>query len=435
MRNILSFFLVILAIRSFSQNKQVLYDFAELPQTLLLNPGAETNYKYHIGVPFLSGISMELGTKGFVLSDIFSVNKKSINQKIAAFLKKTSVRDHAKIDSQIEILSGGFRYDAKTYFSFGFYEKLSGIAYNPKDILNLLDQGNTAFINKSFYASQLLYKLDALGVLHAGITRKISDKLTIGGRFKIYSSAINAESTNNTGSFTTNKGNNTMYVHYLRDININIKTAGFIKNNKYIDDSRTLVKNTFLGGNLGIGLDFGVTYHISKQLKFTGSILDVGFIHYKKNIKNTKVKGDFVYEGIPIVFNTTKNSWQELTNSLKEQLPSENNKDSYVSWRPTKINAGLKYSFGKKRSKYCYDHTYKDFYTNAIGVQLFSIFRPLSQQFALTGFYEKSFSNKFHAKITYTVDDYSFSNIGFGVSTQLWNVNFYGIVDNLAQFN
>ena len=53
------FFLLILSIyKVTAQNKQVLYNFAELPQSLLLNPAAETNYKFHIGVPLLSGFEV-----------------------------------------------------------------------------------------------------------------------------------------------------------------------------------------------------------------------------------------------------------------------------------------------------------------------------------------------------------------------------------------
>ena len=66
---------------SFSQNKQILYDFAGLPQTLLLNPGLETNYQFHIGMPLLSGVSSELGITGFSVSEIFGVNSNSITDK------------------------------------------------------------------------------------------------------------------------------------------------------------------------------------------------------------------------------------------------------------------------------------------------------------------------------------------------------------------
>jgi hypothetical protein len=434
MKKVVFIFLIFIASNLFSQNKQVLYDFAGLPQTLLLNPGLETNYKYHIGVPLLSGFSTELASTGFTVADIFGVDSRTINEKIASILENLDSRDYLKFNSQIEVFSAGFRFDEKTYFSFGFYQELDAIGYFPKDIITLLNEGNAAYLNRSFDASQLLYKLDVLGVIHAGITRKVNDKWTIGGRFKIYSSALNLQSTNNSGTLTTNLGDNNIYIHHLDNINVNLQTSGLIQDDEYINDPGTFLKNTFFGGNLGLGLDFGVTYQISPQLQFSGSLLDVGFVNHKKNIKNTLTEGSYTFEGLQFDYDeTNRNYWEELDNELKEQLPTVENQESYIAWRPTKFNAAIKYSFGEKRSKYCYDDTYKDFYTDAFGAQLYSVFRPLSQQFALTGFYEKSFSNKLHTKVTYTVDDYSYYNIGVGVSAQVWKINFYGILDNIAE--
>jgi hypothetical protein len=94
----------------------------------------------------------------------------------------------------------------------------------------------------------------------------------------------------------------------------------------------------------------------------------------------------------------------------------------------------LRYSFGEKRSEICYDNSYQDFYTDAVGAQLFSVFRPLSTNVALTAFYQKSFSKKLHAKVTYTMDDFSYSNIGAGMSFQFGKVNFYGMFDNILSY-
>ncbi|MFQ3297275.1 MAG: hypothetical protein ACI9JT_000389 [Polaribacter sp.] len=423
-------------LNSFSQNKQVLYDFAGVPQTLLLNPGLETNYKYHIGVPLISGFSSEIGSTGFAVSDIFSIDNSSITDKINAVLNAIDSSDYLKINSQIEVFSAGFRFDKKTYVSFGFYQELDAIGYIPKDVFTLANEGNLAYLNKTFSVSQLLYKLDVLGVIHAGVTRKVNDQLTLGGRFKIYSSALNLESLDNSGTFTTNLGSNNIYVHHLEAINTNLQTSGLISNNEYIRDPSTYLKNTFLGGNLGLGVDFGLTYYINPQLQFSGSLLDIGFVHHKKNIKNTVTSGSFTLEGIEFEFDdSNRNYWNEIETAFKEQVLSTDNNDSYVSWRPTKLNAAIKYSFGEKRSKYCYDNTFKEFYTDAFGAQLYAVFRPLRKQFALTGFYEKSFSNKLHAKVTYTIDDYSYYNIGVGLSAQIWKINFYGILDNIAELS
>jgi hypothetical protein len=435
MRIIVLIFTFLIGLNSFSQNKQVLYDFAGLPQTLLLNPGLETDYKFHIGMPLLSGISSEIKSTGFSLSEIFSVNNNTINDKISAVLNKIDANDYLKVNTQIEVFSAGFRFDKKTYISFGFYQELDAIGYLPKDAFTLINEGNTSYLNKSFSISEMIYKLDVLGVIHVGISRKVSDKLTLGGRFKVYSSALNLETTNNSGTFTTRLGNNNIYVHHLDNVNFNTRTSGLISNNEYISDASTYIENSLLGGNLGAGIDLGFTYHVTPQLQLSGSLIDLGFVQHTKNIKNKLIVGSFTFEGIEFEFDSNRNYWGELDAALKEQLPIVDNQDSYTSWRPAKVNAAIKYSFGEKRSKYCYDNTLKDFYTNAFGAQLYSVFRPLRQQFAFTSFYEKSFSNKLQAKITHTIDDYSYYNIGVGVSAKIWKINFYGILDNLTKLS
>ena len=383
----------------------------------------------------LSGFSSEIKSTGFSLAEIFSANNNTINDKISAVLNKIDANDYLKVNTQIEVFSAGFRFDKKTYVSFGFYQELDAIGYLPKDAFTLINEGNTSYLNKSFSISEMIYKLDVLGVIHVGISRKVSDKLTLGGRFKVYSSALNLETTNNSGTFTTRLGNNNIYVHHLDNVNFNTRTSGLISNNEYISDASTYIENSLLGGNLGAGIDLGFTYHVTPQLQLSGSLIDLGFVQHTKNIKNNLIVGSYTFEGIEFEFDSNRNYWGELDAELKEQLPIVDNQDSYTSWRPAKVNAAIKYSFGEKRSKYCYDNTLKDFYTNAFGAQLYSVFRPLRQQFAFTSFYEKSFSNKLQAKITHTIDDYSYYNIGVGVSAKIWKINFYGILDNLTKLS
>jgi hypothetical protein len=438
MKKFLFFLLILSVVKVTSQNKQVLFNFAELPQSLLLNPGTETNYKFHFGVPLLSAFSMEFGSSGAVLTDVFALDHKDINDKISTILNALSTRDYVKLHSQIEIISGGFRLDPKTYISFGLYNEIDMISYYPKDVFRLVNEGNNAHLNKSFSASQIRFKLDVLGVIHAGISRKVSDQLTLGGRFKIYSSALNMESSNNTGTFTTVLGTDNIYKHYLTNINITARTSGlFNSDDELIDEPNTYLNNTFFGDNLGIGFDFGVTYHISPQLEFSGSILDIGFISHKKNIKNTTAKGSFIFDGFDFQYDSDNpiDYLGQLDAHFKEQLPTDENQESYMSWRPTKLNVALKYSFGERRSKICYDNTYKDFYTDALGVQLYSVFRPLSPQLALTAFYQKSLTNTLQSKVTYTVDDFSYANIGAGFSAQFGKVNLYGMLDNILEYS
>jgi hypothetical protein len=431
MRKIISIITLVLTITAFSQNKQVLYDFAGLPQTLLLNPGLDTNLKSHFGLPLISGFSTEIGSTGFSVADIFAADNRDINDKVATLLDNVDSKDYLKLNTQIEVFSAGYRLNDRTYLSLGFYEELDFIFFLPKDVLTLATEGNISPLGRSFDFSHLNLNADLLGVIHAGITRNVNEKLTIGGRLKIYSSAINVESINNTGTFRTTPGENNISVSKLENINVTYKTTGIAD-----ISASSVLANTFLGGNLGLGGDVGFSYRATPQLKISGSLVDFGFINHSKNIENTTREGFFTTEGLDFQYDDTDpDYWKQLNDDFKAAIPEVANQDSYMAWRPSKLNAAVKYSFGETRSQYCYDRTFKEIYTDAFGVQLYSLFRSLRNEYALTGFYEKSFSSKVHTKLTYTVDNYSYSNIGLGISAEFWKVNFYGILDNIAELS
>ena len=437
-KRILFVFLFLICTKVISQNKQLVYGFAEAPQTLMINPGAETNFKYHIGIPGLSGTSINIGSTGIDISDLFLKGGLSFTDKVETVMNNLTERDFLSLNVQIDILNGGHRLDEKTYLSFGFYEELDFIGYFPKDVAQLLFYGNSAYLNRSFQLSQMRMRGEILGVLHAGISRKINSKLNLGGRFKIYSGSAHIKTTNNSGSFTTVENENNIYRNYLNNVNVEIQTSGLYEGDFFNVGSKGLISNSFLSKNMGVGLDLGFTYHYTPQLEFTGSLLDVGFVSYSKNVKNLTIKGDYTFDGVEFLYDSANppDYWAQLDSDFKAKVPREQNSEAYISWRPVKFNAGVKYSFGRARlNKECYDVTYKNYYNNAIGVQLYTVVRPLGNQLATTAFVEKSIGERFHVKFTYTADDYSFSNLGFGISTQMGIFHMYGMVDNLLKLS
>jgi len=110
-----SLFIFLVYAIGFGQNKQVLYDFAGLPQTLLLNPGAEVENKFHIGLPLFSQVSAQGGFTGFSAYDIFADNGIDINDKIKAAVNKYGTAEFVAFNQQLEVLSGGFRLPNNDY--------------------------------------------------------------------------------------------------------------------------------------------------------------------------------------------------------------------------------------------------------------------------------------------------------------------------------
>ena len=53
---------------------------------------------------------------------------------------------------------------------------------------------------------------------------------------------------------------------------------------------------------------------------------------------------------------------------------------------------------------------------------------------ALTAYYRRRIFDSLEMKATYTVDSFSYKNIGLGLSTTIGKVNFYIMADNLLEF-
>lgn len=440
MRKYIIIILLFIAVTSVAQNKQILYGFDKIPQTLLLNPGGETTYKKHIGIPFLSGISASANISTITVAEVFRNDKVSFfegtdfNVRFRNAINKLDGNDYAYINSQIEILSGGYKINDKDYLSAGFYTEAEAFIASPKDVFTLMDKGNSAYLNKAFSISQVSVKADVIGVLHAGISRRFNNRFTAGARLKIYSGSVNINSTENVGTFTTQQGTTGIYEHILKGVDAEINSSGiYNEKNEVAITVGNAFGGTFFGGNFGVGFDVGFTYYANEQLQFTASVLDVGYIKYSKDTRNAKIKGDYSFSGVQFAYdNSNKDYWTELKEDFKAKVPNEENKNSYSVSRPIKINGSVRYGFGKSRNlANCHDTSYKDFYDNAVGGQLFTVFRPNGLKYAFTGFYERKFSKYFNTKFTYTIDDFSQTNIGVGASLNVWKLNVYGMVDNI----
>ncbi|MCB4799227.1 DUF5723 family protein [Neotamlana laminarinivorans] len=431
----------------FAQNKQILYGFSDIPQTLLLNPGANVNQSWHVGMPLLSHLHINAGTSKLTVYDLFADDNVDFNAKLENAIYSLNNKDFFTATQQLEILSGGFAfgptYQKDKYLSFGWYQETDFIAYFPEDYAILAYEGNVNNTNRVFNIEDLSFKSELLSVFHIGFNKKVNNKLTYGIRGKIYSSLANITSTSNKGEVITRTGTNNLLSHTF-NLNMAVKTSGVSSllnddNSNVSEDISTLSERLLFGGNLGLGVDFGFTYQIDKQWYADASITDIGFINHKKDVENYELKGTYVYEGVDPLFpdpagGTADNYWSEVEEDFEELFKVDTTTTSYTTLRPVKFNASLNYAFGKRRLKSCDCLQENNGYINKVGAQLYAIKRPEAPQLALTTYYYRRLFNGFDAKATYTIDSYSFNNLGLGVSANVYGLNIYAMADNLLNF-
>lgn len=442
MRKIVFLFCLFVVTNLAGQNKQLLYNFTDIPQSLMTNPGADVKYKWFAGVPLLSGISMNVGSSGFSAYDLFANDGIDFNTKLRSVLSKTTSNDVLTLNQQLELFSGGFRIgtvDNRSFLSFGLYQEFDFLSYVPHDIATLAINGNIDYLGKRFNLADLSVKADLLSVFHIGMHKKIQENLIIGARAKIYSNIFNASSITNTGYIYTNTSTDSFYEQIVYS-NIQLNTSGFSQYNDVNNNSNVgtdVKKGILLGGNLGLGLDLGLTYYPQSNVQFTASIIDLGYIKHSKNVESYSYKGFYNYKGLVPKFNG-ENAAQANFQEFKEAIVLDTLNSKYTTWRPTKLNTSAQYSFEEERvvdgACNCEGTDPSIFYKSTLGAQLFVMTTPKSPLYALTAFYKRNFSKSFQMKATYTVDSFSFTNVGLGMSTKVGPVNFYLLADNLLSY-
>lgn len=442
MKKVYLLLMLIFQVLCFSQNKEVLYNFTSIPQASLVNPGADVSYKFYFGIPILSGVSANLGSSSFSAYDLFANNGVDFNDKLRSVVNNSSNKDRTQANQQLELFSGGFRVggkESKSYVSFGVYQEFDFLMYFPKDIAILALDGNKEYIGKSFNLGDLNLRAEVLSVFHVGFHKKLSEKLVLGGRAKIYSSGANATSTRNSGYIYTGQSAGTPNIYnQIISSNLELRTSGlanFTKDEYKGDIASDIAHNTFFNGSLGLGLDAGITYYYKENLQFTASIIDLGFINHSKDIETLTYKGDYKYEGVNPTFGAT-NDPEDVFEDFKKAIPRDTLYNKYTTWRPTKLYSSVQYSFGEFRSNAdcnCLGKTNRR-YINAIGAQVFAMTMPNEPYVALTAFYKRSILEKLDFKATYTFDSFSNKNIGLGLSGTLGKLNMYVLVDNVFEY-
>ena len=433
---------------TFAQNKQLLYGFHEIPQNLLINPGAPVTNNGFIGIPFLSHIHANLGMSKLTVYDVFADDGRDFNSKLKDAIYAMKDTDYFAVNQQLDLFSAGFAFgrgfEKDKYLSFGMYQETNAFVYFPKDYAVLAYEGNHENIDRVFNLGHLNTSAEILAVFHLGFNKKVNKKLTYGLRGKIYSSIFNVNATNNRGTFQTTVGENNFLNHQFY-LDLEVQTSGLKslledENTELSKDISTIVQRAFFGGNLGLGLDIGFTYSFTDQWMLEASIQDVGFIKYNKDIENYKLDGNLTFEGINPLFpesgegQTAEEYWDTVEEDFEELFKIDTTNTKYTLVKPIKFNAVLQYAFGKKNSKECNCLSVQEDFQNRVGAHLFLMKRPRKPQAALTAFYYRRLLSNLGIKTIYTLDAYSFSNVGLAVSTTIKNIHFYIAVDNLLKY-
>ena len=336
-----------------AQDGNTIYFMNNIPQSNYSNPASLPNCKFYLGVPAMSSFGFNFENGSFSYNDIFS--RRKLNPPYdSLYIDKDkmlgALSDNNKLSYDIseQLFTLGFRVRCN-YFTLSAATKISANFNYTKDFMTFILKGNEPFIGKTANLSDSKLGLNAYTEIALGFSREINKKLTLGVRFKYLIGIVNVYTERSDLRLATDAGNFAL----TASSDFLIHSSSPFDSLQSIDKQIKNLKPSNINDNTGYAFDFGGEYRLNKRWTFGLSIIDLGSINWKSNVKEYRSKNpnkQFVFNGIDIneAFPGGKldsTVFNNLIDSLKETVGiDEYNGTSYRAPLKTKLFTSVAFS-------------------------------------------------------------------------------------------
>lgn len=337
-----------------AQQVNTMYFMENVPMRNYLNPAFQPLSNFYLGFPVLGYTQFSFGNNALTLKDvayndasgkpIWFLNKNGDKDKFYNALKPVMLMQQSY---QINILDFGFR-TGRAYWNFSLIEKMESQIGIPKDLFKLLLYG-TPDINKNSYdLKSLSADMTLYTEVGLGYSRKVNEKLSVGGKMKLLLGSANVSGSNSNMKLNASMDNWNLVgngsVNYSSPIDLN---GDKFDNFDPITDISTSqwLKPSGMGG----GIDLGAVYKLDKHVTLSAAVTDLGFIRWTKNVKKMGCNVDYKFKGIDglDINNTDMNHKADsIFDDFKDAVHDTiTNSKAYTSYTTPKINVGVEYAF------------------------------------------------------------------------------------------
>ncbi|MBN2637077.1 MAG: hypothetical protein JXR61_12460 [Prolixibacteraceae bacterium] len=398
--------LIILLFSSFFVMAQnTMYFMERMPQSIHYNPAIMPKMDFYLGLPGLSGVSLQAYNSGFNYNelDYFIDHILDANYSPDEFVNSIGNQNKFTTEANINLFSLGFRLKNNSFLSFGLQANshllntaASDIAYLLTDLDDITDDDFPIIVDD---ISILINNYISFGATYS---KKIDEHLTLGITPKINFNYMGLSSSD--VRLNVELIESEFESDYETSLNGNVEVGLFTNinpdaiNGNEFDLEAPLFPDNFeeditvkdILKNKSLSIDLGATYELEKWT-FSASILNLGKSTYKTN-------------------------GYKLTGNGNSVLISENHKIKIGI--PTRIYLGALRQFAPKWN-----------YALLLNNNFYSTGSQASATVSLNGFVGSALSTS----VSYTAG-YKFDNFGLGLRMRfLPGVDMFMVTDNIIQ--
>ncbi len=412
----LCFFLIFsLSVRA--QQNNTLYLWHDVQESNLLNPAIPVSCKWYVGIPVLSSLHVNYANSSFTFNQLFSKSGSGqYNPDLNGLNDRMHFRNFIGLELHTQLFALGYKYQEYSIV-FSVTEKLNLPITYPKDLINLAIEGNAPFIgdNASLRGTGLYlnhYREYAIGIsknpwgdMFVGIRAKLLfGKLNISPR----KADINLHTDENTFDLNFDGG-----AIINTSLPINAQVTNNMLNSLTYNESVSPVALILNRKNPGIAFDAGMVYPYTDKIQLSASVLDLGLIHWGSNLNTFDATGSFVFTGI---LNSDSSYVQNLSDQFMQQMSFNVYQKKYFTFLPPRFIAGANY-------------TYNKYFSAGINGSVLIYKTKTLPTLTLSG-QAKPF-NWLGFIASYSIQNYSLNNLGFGFFIGKNPVQLYMVSDNV----
>lgn len=342
--------IAILIIASFTntlsaQSEIGLHFMPHLWQANKTNPAIVSKDKLTISLPGLRNNLFFTGpTYNQIVQNQDGESVIDIDKLVSNLEPENLIRDELEIETLGAALNIG-----KLTLSLGHSIKYNAYLEYPKTLPQVIWQGNAQFIGETVSLGNNL-QLAGYNEFALGVAYKFG-KITLGGKAK-YLTGISSVSTDKDQRAAELFTDPEFYQLQLSG-NYLLRSAGSFDYQNYNDFDLNFNFGQIKGGDLftgnsGLAFDFGARLELGKW-DISASILDLGSIDWKEDVRNYATTGNYEYDGLDISQALTGESvnFNDALDTLEQIFQVVENNATYTTDLSTKIYLSASYQLSE----------------------------------------------------------------------------------------
>ncbi len=420
-------FLLILLVSNqilLAQQDLTLYNTINVTQSSRVNPSQKPDYKFYIGLPVISSNYFLLSNSSFTYHDFYKKRSDdSVTLDINNTVNKLRKTNFLKTSFNTDLISFGFKMK-KNYFTVNITEHVNFAFLYSKDLINLIDKGNGPYIGQQLDFVKTGFDATHYRDYSIGWAYDLNEKWTTGIRIKYLYGMENYSST--AGDFGFYTASDDYSLEVPTDVVINTSSPdnseeGYEQFDTSDSGVRTknIKKYLFSRDNKGFAADLGATYRYNETWNFSASIIDLGYIKWKEDVKNYKtVAGKYEFAGVDLIrfINDTTANLEAVLDSIGETFKTSESSDGYTTYLPTHVYLGANYIINDKSFAGALVHT--EFFKKTI-------------QPSVTLSYNLKVGRHLSTSLSYSYLNHTFDNVGAGLAVNVGALQLYTVTDNI----